>query len=66
MWFFTSLNRETTGYRSILCVEAPTDDLADSDRTESRDIFKVTWQINPANKLMDLSTMTVSITTTEE
>ena len=53
-WFFGSLNQRQRVIDPFFSSGAPADDVADSDRAETRGLFKATWQLNNANKLMGL------------
>jgi len=54
MWFFASIDDRQRVVDPFFADGAPTDDMANSDRTELRGLAKVTWQINAGNKVLGL------------
>ena len=52
LWYFVSGNMRQRVVEPFYSAGAPQDDQEDSDRTESRVLGKLTWQINDSNKLM--------------
>jgi len=54
VWFFASLDNRQRVVNPFFGEGAPTDDMADSDRTELRGLAKVTWQVNTNNKILAL------------
>ncbi len=54
VWFFASIDDRQRVIDPFFADGAPTDDMANSDRTELRGLAKVTWQINPGNKVLGL------------
>jgi len=51
LWYFVSGNMRQRVVEPFYTDGAPTDDQANSDRTESRVLGKLTWQINNANHM---------------
>ena len=54
LWYFVSGNLRQRVVEPFFAEGAPTDDREDSDRTESRVLGKLTWQLNDSNKLMGM------------
>ena len=51
LWYFVSGNMRQRAVEPFYTEGAPADDQQDSDRTETRVLGKLTWQINDANHL---------------
>ncbi len=54
LWYFVSGNLRQRVVEPFYSEDAPLDDREDSDRTESRVLGKLTWQLNDSNKLMGM------------
>ncbi len=54
VWYFVSLDQRQRVVDPFYAVDAPLGDAANSDRTETRGLAKVTWQLNSGNKIMGL------------
>jgi hypothetical protein len=54
LWYFVSGNMRQRVVEPFFTAGAPNDDQENSDRTESRVLGKLTWQINQSNKVFGL------------
>jgi hypothetical protein len=52
LWYFVSGNRRQRAVEPFFQAGAPSGDREQSDRTESRVLAKLTWQLNQSNKLV--------------
>jgi hypothetical protein len=52
LWYFVSGNRRQRVVEPFFSQGAPVDDRDDSDRTETRVLGKLTWQVNQSNNAM--------------
>jgi len=52
LWYFVSGNRRQRVVDPFFAAGAPTDDLENSDRAETRFLGKLTWQLNQANRML--------------